>query len=294
VFDGAAASLRRGALELGLFGGAVPEPDTLAFTTDRSTGGAFWSYRRALGAGGGFRQDGRIAVVDSPETGTRFEATLGGRAWLRSTALSAEVQLGAGGTLESSSPLDAARVDVSARPGAGVSLGAGFRHTGVDWPQAEPSLFPGRGEAADGFVSWDVWILRVGVTAGLSRDAASDLDRSWFGPEIAVPRLLGSRLGIVAGYLEELGWLEGRSAYARLHLRASEAVAITAGGSWVHESTFGADQDELGVSLGLAASLGPHLGLRVYALSRTAFSGEEEGGGGAHGVTVNGALSAAF
>ena len=294
IFDGASASFRVGSFDLGAFGGVVPTPETLEFTTDRATGGGFWSYQRSLASGGGFRHDGRLALVQSPELGTRFEATLGGRAWLRSVDLSAEVQVGAGGEVEAAAYVDAARVDLTARPARGLTLGAGYRHTGLEWPQPlEPTFFPGRGDAADGFVAWDVWALRIGATGGFSRDAVSDLDRTWFGPELGAPRLFGSRLGLMVGYLEEMGWLEGRSAYARLVARPADALTIAARGSWVHEASLGADQDEVGLSLSAAASLGPHFGVRVHALSRMALGGSEDATWPT-GLTVQGAVFASY
>jgi hypothetical protein len=294
IFDGASASFRLGSLDLGLFGGLVPTPDTLGFTTDRATGGGFWSYQRPFTGGGGFRHDGRLAVVQTPELGTRFEATLGGRAWFRAVDLAAEVQLGAGGEVQAAGYVDAARVDVTARPGRGVTVGASYRHGGLEWPQPfEPTFFPGRGDAADGFVAWDVWALRIGATGGFSRDAVSDLDRTWVGPELGVPRLLGSRLGLAVGYLEETGWLEGRSAYARIQARPTDAITLAARGSWVQETSLGADRDEVGLSVSAAASLGPHLGVRVYALSRMPL-GETEGGSLPSGLTVQGAVVGSY
>ena len=183
VFDGASASLRRGNAELGLFGGAVPEPDTLSPTGNRATGGGFWSMERALG-GGVLRHEGRLAVVRSPELGTRVEATLAGRAWLRAVDVSAEAQLGAGGEEQAAALVDAVRVDLAARPTKTVSIGGSYRHTGLDWPDAlEPALFPGRSDAADAWGAVELGsFLRVGATGGISRDAASRLDRTWIGP----------------------------------------------------------------------------------------------------------------
>ena len=294
VFDGASASVRRGNAELGLFGGAVPEPDTISPTSDRATGGGFWSLERAHG-GGALRHEGRLAVVRSPELGTRVEATLAGRAFLRAVDVSAEAQLGAGGEEQATALIDAARVDVAARPTRTVSAGASYRHTGLDWPDApEPALFPGRSDAADAWGAVELGsFLRVGATGGFSRDAASGLDRSWVGPELGIPRLFGRRGGVMLGYLEEGGWLAGRSAYAQLFARPWDPVRLLGRATWAHAKTLGVDRDEVGLLASAAAELGRHFGLRLSALGRVPI-GSEGGGSTPWGVTGSASLYAAY
>jgi hypothetical protein len=276
VFDGASASVRRGNAELGLFGGAVPEPDTLSPTSDRATGGGFWSLERSV-SNGALRHEGRLAVVRSPELGTRVEAMLAGRAWLREVEVSAEAQLGAGGEEQAAALIDAARVDVAARPTRTVAVGASYRHAGLDWPDAEPALFPGRGDAADAWGSIELSFLRVGATGGLSRDAASGLERGWVGPELGIPRLFGQRGGLVLGYLEEGGWLAGRSAYAQLAARPWDPVRLLGRATWAHAKTLGVDRDEVGLFASAAAQLGHHFGFRISALGRVPIQIEGEG-----------------
>lgn len=299
VFDGAAASARAGPAELGLFGGVVPEPDTLAPTADRATGGAFWSLSHTFRGRFGVRQEGRVAVVRSPELGTRYEATLGAGAWWKAAHLSAEAQLGTGGTAQAAGHLDAARVDVSAHVAPGVSLGGGYRHTGLEWPapsaSLEPALYPGRSNAADGWVSWDVWIFRFGGSGGFSRDVGSGLDRSWVGPELGVPRLWGGRIALAVGYLEERGWLDGRSAWAQVSARAGTRLRVTARGTWTHAVPAVVDADEVGLLAALSLELGRGFGFRAAALARSAVRFGEEGGGPAPvGVTGTAALYAAY
>lgn len=270
VFDGATAALRRGRAEVGLFGGLAPEPDTTAPATDRATGGAFWAYERPLSKGAQLRHDGRLAVVQSPELGTRTEGTLAGRIFSRKADLAAEVQLGAGGEAEASGYLDAARVDLVARPGGGVALGAGYRHAGLEWPeQVEPARFPGTGDAADGFVSLEAFrFLRVGALAGFSRDETSGLDRRWVGPELGLPRLFGARGGIALGYLEEAGWLEGRTAWLQAAFHAYGGLRLLGRLSYAYEESYGADRHEAGLSMSAAGPIGQHLSWRASVLSR--------------------------
>jgi hypothetical protein len=280
VVDGAAASFPVGPARLGLFGGALPAPDTLEPGTERATAGGTWSVSSTGPGGVRLGSDGRIAMVRSPELGTRFEGAVGARAWVRSLDLSAEAHFGAGGDVRAPGSLDSARVDLVGRPGLGFTVGGGYRHTALEWPDRflEPAVWPGRHDAADGFLSWDAGrYLRVAVTGGFSRDADSSLDRKWAGPEVSAMRLVGGRLDLVLGYLEERGWLEGRSAYAQAAFRAGDAVRVVARGTWAYEKSLGLYRDELGGYLGATASLGRHLGLRLAVLGRAPLSQSESG-----------------
>jgi hypothetical protein len=159
----------------------------------------------------------------------------------------------------------------------------------------EPALFPGRSDAADGWASWDVWIFRVGASGGFSRDAVSKLDRTWVGPEIGLPRLFGGRLGITAGYHEERGWLEGRSAWAQAAFRQGERFHLLARGTWAHARPALADGDEFGLLASASVELGRGFGVRASALARTAASLGEEGGGSApFGLAASAALYASY
>jgi hypothetical protein len=290
LFDGALVGVRRHAgdvqAEVGGFGGLVPDPVTTGPAADRATGGGYWVLDGALGRGASFRQEGRVAVVRSPELGTRTEASLTGRLFLPVVDLSDEAHLGAGG--RASAGLDAGRVDVTLRPVAGFVAGASYRQTGLAWPQlVEPAVFPGRSRGADAFAYLDLGRgVRVGATGGLARDLSSGLDRTWIGPELGLPRLLGARGGLTVGYLEETGWLRGRSAYAQLAVRPWDRLRAVARASWTHDSGAGVDRDELGLFASAAAELTRNLGLRLSVLSRAAVAVTEEGGGSTpYGVT---------
>jgi hypothetical protein len=188
-------------------------------------------------------------------------------------------------------------VDVAARPTRTVSLGASYRHAGLEWPEApEPALFPGRSDAADAWAAVELGsFLRLGATGGLSRDAESDLDRAWVGPELGIPRLFGRRGGLAVGYLEEGGWLAGRSAYAQLVARPWDPLRVLARASWSHAKTLGADRDELGLVASAAAELGRNFGLRLSALGRLPIRVDGEGGGSTPwGVTGSAALYASY
>lgn len=301
VFDGGLAAARGTLLgaraEGGVFGGTVPEPDTTAPTSRRATGGAYWILDGALGRRASWRQEGRIALVRTPELGTRAEGSLTGRVFLRRLDLSGEAHVGGGGNGGGGAELDGARVDATLRPIDGLLVGGSFRHRGLAWPQAlDPAAFPGRSRAADGFVSYDpVRWLRVGGTAGLSRDLSSGLDRRWVGPELGLPRLLGASGGLTVGYLEESGWLDGRSAYAQLLWRPWQALRLVGRASWSHDAALGADRDELGLFASASADLGRHLGLRISLAGRGAFDPDAEDGGSLpYGLTGFATIFAAY
>lgn len=298
VFDGASAAVRVGPAQLGVFGGVVPEPDTLSPTADRATGGAFWSITHLFAGGAGVRQDGRVAIVRSPELGTRFEATVGAGAWWKAAYLSGEAQLGAGGTAQAPGHLDAARTDVTLHVARSLAVGGGYRHGGLTWPAPagtlEPALFPGRSDAADGWASIDVWIFRLGATGGFSRDGAARLERSWAGPELGIPRLLGRYGGVSAGYLEERGWLPGRSAWTQATFRPSPRFSLLARGTWTKASNAAVDADEVGLLASGSAELGRGFGLRATVLSRTGLQTGEGAGSSPLGVTAMAGLYAAY
>lgn len=291
LFDGATGGVR-GKLgdyraEGGVFGGFVPDPQTTAPTSKRYTGGGYWSLDRALAPGANLRQEGRLAVVHSPELGTRAEGSVALRLFLRVFDLSAEANGGGGGSARGG--LDSGRVDAGFRPVKGVALGGSFRQSNLAWPQtAEPATWPGRSRAADGYLYVDAatW-LRLGATGGTSRDLANHLERRWFGPELALPRLLGSRGGLVVGYLEESGWLAGRSAYVQLAARPWDPLRLVARASWARERSLGQDRDDVGLALAANADLTAHLGLRLSVLGRTGLnlSAGEGGASAPLGVT---------
>jgi hypothetical protein len=232
--------------------------------------------------------------VQSPELGTRGEGTLAAGLFSRKVDLSAEAQLGAGGESEAPGYLDAFRVDLAARPGERLALGAGYRHTGLEWPEnPEPALFPGTGDAADGFVSYDWRFLRLGASGGLSRDDVSDLDRQWIGPEVGLPRLFGPRGGVSVGYLEERGWVEGRSAWLQAAFRADGGFRVSGRLAYSDDKSFGIDAEEVGLSASAAGPIARHLAWRATVLTRAAIS-QSEGADVPWGIAASASLVASY
>jgi hypothetical protein len=282
VFDGAMAGWHgrwRGAtVELGGFGGVVPTPDTLDPTSKRATGGAYWMLDRQVG-GVTFRTEGRLAAVRSPELGTRGEATVATRFFLRALDASAEASLGMGGKVKAPGNLDAARLDLTLRPATGVSLGGSFRYTGLEWPQTfDPAAFPGRSSELSGFATVDLrpW-LRVGGTGGWASDKDSKLSRSFFGPELSLPGVLWGWGSVAAGYLEERGWTNGRSAYGQVTARPLPPLRLLLRGSWAQDSGAALYGDEVSATVGATYELNRYLALRLTATGRTTIGSSGDG-----------------
>ncbi len=279
VMDGAVVGRRGDRYTLSAFGGLVPEPDTLAPTTTRATAGAAWTVQGRPGNGFVFSNEGRVAWVRTPELGDRAELEATGALHAGSTLdLFASARLGAGGTSHAPGWVDGARVELGLRPVARLALGAGFDYGGLVTPQPiVAALYPGRTRHADGSAFYDFGPLRLGVNAGHSVDVASSLDRTWVGPEIQLPRFLTPRLALSAGYLEETGWLRGRSAFVQAVARPWDRLRLIARGSWSYADSLALDQNELGASLSAVAELTAHLGLRLSALWRTVLDTGEVG-----------------
>jgi hypothetical protein len=291
VMDGALVGVRRQGWEVGAFGGLVPEPDTTAPTTTRATAGGFWSLEQRYGQTVQLRQEGRLAWVRSPELGDRLE--LEADAALHAGAaldLFGSARMAAGGTVTAPGGLDEARLELGLRPLPGLWVNGGFEYGGlaVPWVVAPPA-FGSRGTRADGSVSYDLGPARVGVSGGMSRDAVSNLERTWVGPEVQLPRLFSPRVSLSAGYLEELGWLHGQSAWVQTVARPWDALRLIARASWSHEASLAMDQETLGLSIAAAAELTRRIGLRLSVLGQTGLSAGGEGASSLLGL--NAALS---
>jgi hypothetical protein len=277
--DGASVSWRRGAFTGGLLGGLVPQPDTSSPTTTRATAGAFWGWDGTLGKGILVRQEGRLALVRSPELGNRVELQTGGSAhagaWFD---LFADARFGFGGTAHSAAGLDGARLEAAVRPLARLSLSGSFDYGELLIPQAfTPMAWPGRSRHADATLAWDFGLVRVGVAGGGARDLSTGMERSWAGPELMVPRLFTPRLALSAGFQEELGWLNGRSAWLQAVARPWDSVRLIARLSWAYQANLGIDQDEFGAYLSGSTELTRHLGLRLSVLARGAVAVDGKG-----------------
>ncbi len=260
--DGAQIGFRgRGGNEVGVYGGAVPTAISLSPSTDAGTAGAYWRLQ-----GGMLRHEARVAVVSTPELGKRVEAEGLAQIMLgKYLDLAADVRGAAG----DNSGLDAARVDLLARPVESLSLNASFRYLGLRLPERDGPSFIGLGGASrhgDASASWRAadWII-LSVRGGGDRDLTSGTSRSFVGPEVSFPLVLS---GVSAGYQEERGYASGRTAWLQASVQKPAWLRVSATGSWAYTKIGAFDGDELGLSLGAAADLSRNVALRVAAMSR--------------------------
>ncbi|HET8540011.1 MAG TPA: hypothetical protein VFL83_09095 [Anaeromyxobacter sp.] len=282
--DGAQAAWRSGRVQLGIFGGGMPDPLTTAPTVERATAGVFAAAdhaRRTVY----LREEARVAWVRTPELGSRLEAEGAASLGLaRALDLTARARFGVGGDARATGALDEAGVDLAARLGAGFSLTAGLRYVGLDVPEGDPlpapAIFPGRSRRGDGALAWARGGLTLRVRAAAVRDLETGLDRTWLGPEVQA-WLFRRRLGLFAGYLEETGWLAGRS----LSVGASSAFFRTVrfhlrGNLYQDEREAPLDALlEAGGAAGVDWDLAPWLALRASALVRYSVTTASDLGG---------------
>lgn len=304
LLDGVQAGwLTRGGGEIGMFGGVVPDPISLAPSLTRGTIGTYFRLEKT-GAPGSLlrlaREETRVAFVTSPELGQRAEAEVLGQLWLvRDLTLSANARFGAGDRA-SRAGLDALRIDLGVRPLPQLSLTGGFRYEGLAVPERDgPGATPYGGAArhADLTATWEPadWI-SLSAVSGLATDLTSSFSRQYIGPELGLPRLLGSLGGVSLGYAQEGGWSSGQSAWAQLVTRA-RVLQFLARLSWFR--TRGLEptaDDEFGAYLHASAQLSERITLRLAAMGRLSgvVGGTPFGATGARGATLDASLAGVF
>ena len=228
LIDGLQADLRGGSGRIGVYAGAMPDPFTTAAGTDRLAAGATWLLQ-TYGGGGDLvrfaRHEGRATAYSLPGGDHRVEVEAAGFASLGGALdLSGEVRFAAG-ALAPDAGLDSLRLEANARLGERVRASFGVSHQALPFPAdvlagkpagADTSIAftGGPSRHADLSASWNVTDgLSISALSGLAADSGAALHRAFVGPEIALARVLGSAASLSAGYLEERGWLEGRSAW---------------------------------------------------------------------------------
>jgi hypothetical protein len=284
VLDGATAGWRGERVELGAFAGFVPRPSTLGLAGDRAVAGGYWGWEWRVAQGITLRDDGRIAVVRSPELGTRLEAETRAAARLgRPLDLSGSVRLGLGGDVNAPGNVDGARLEVSFRPVNHVRLAGWLAYDGLEVPaDAEPSIYPGHSRRMEGNLAWESPVLRVSAIGGAAQDLGTGLDRAWGGPMFELPRLFAGHGGLSLAYLEELGWSDGRSAWIQAVYRPWRGLRLLARAAWAHASSYAVTQDDLAATLGLAVDVTRAVTARITATGRAPIqssAGDTVGGG---------------
>lgn len=272
--DGAQIGYRLGGSELGLFGGAIPDAQTLAPAADRYTGGGYFALGRVGDSGSALsfaQATARVAYVRAPEWGSRYEGELSALAQLwRTVDLTASARLGLG-DLQAPGALDAARVSVDLRPVSGLSLSGSFRYLGSRLPVDSTLLLvegPTRHGELTGAFQLSQWAI-LGAEAGLAQDLLSSTSRSWAGPTLALPQLFGALGGLSAGYQEERGDAPGRSAWLQGSLLPSRKLQLLARASFFLDTRQSQGSDvEVSLFVRLMARLTDHLGAHLSAMGR--------------------------
>jgi len=307
--DGAQVGWRAadGSWEAGAFGGGVPNPLTTAPGFDRNAFGGYFAGRI------GDRDmllshEGRLSRMAAPEYGSRWEAEERVRAYLfRALDLGAEVRFGVGGA-QAPWALDAARLDADWRIGGSLRVDAAARYVGSEAIDliAIGALAPGtRSLHGDATIAYSPapW-----VTVSLLGSGARDLDqavgRGLGGAEMALPSLFGAAGGLSAGWLEERGWIDGRSPFVQFNVQPWRSVRLLGRLTYADQSVMtplgpGPQTQELSLFVSAEYAVTRWLTARCLAVGRTELlplSGGEDAlpnlSGIPNGLTVQASLGA--
>lgn len=263
AIDGGQAAWRFGeGLEVGAWGGLLPEAARLTIQPSQWSVGGFARARVSSGTGasatlfqaslrGGYSQrdllGGRaeLGLAASLWVGPQFDATLG-------------AEFGFGQT-QAPAGLDAARLDLGWRPSERLRLSGGVRYRGLPLTglQETGTVSPGqRALHADAGGTWQVTPkLWVALVSGFASDFDARLWQLRVGPELSLPSLFELPLHLGLGYVEEVGWLRGRHGYAQLQLTPGSVLRLTTRLNWFQQQaappTPGTAGHELGASVAL-------------------------------------------
>jgi hypothetical protein len=272
VFDGAQGGMRFGRTEVGIFGGLVPDPYTTEPTSNRYTGGAYVNFEAPLGSTL-LSGSARAAVVQSPAVLRHYEGELLLNYWAGGVfSASGDLRMGFG-DVQAPSSIDAARLSLSVRPVPIFWISAGFSYWGLLISNDEPiATYPGPSRRADGSIGVDAtpW-LRIAALGGWVDDLTSSLSHSYVGPEVTFTKVLA---GLSFGYLKDLGWVEGQSAWGQIGWAPMAGTRLTGRVSWFQTTeTVGgvsnaAPSNEVGLTLNGTVGLNRWLSLRASVLVR--------------------------
>lgn len=273
LLDGVQAGLNAfgGALEVGAYAGAIPDLVTIAPSVDRLTAGAYFGLD--LGAGDNLLvlPRARVGLVSTPDVATvRAEAEAQTQVlWRDLVSIGGSARVGTGGTADPLPTLDAARVDADLVPWSALRLHAAWRYLAplaVDFDAVSKVPPVGGAHHGDLGASWQAspWLV-VGGASGLGIDELSGEVRGWAGPEVGLPQAFGSLGGLQIGWLEELGFWSGRSAYVSTTLAPFSVLRVTTRASYFENEAVGDSVREAALMTFIDAPLLPWLSLRGRA-----------------------------
>lgn len=281
VIDGGQAAWRLGDDgEVGAWGGLLPDAARLTIAPSQWSAGAFGRARLVRGATWA-QLSGRAGYAVRDGLGARAEVALAASLWAgpRFDAHAA-VELGFGDA-QGLGGVDAARLDLGARPIDALRLTGAVRYRGLPTTGLTEvgALSPGqRALHADLGVGWDATPgLQLGLVGGVASDFDAGLLQARVGPELSAPRLLGGPVGMAVGYLEEFGWLRARHGWLQVAVTPSSAFRVVGRGSWFQqEGTAGSEGlagQEAGASLALEVRPWAFLSGRLHVSGRVPLDG---------------------
>ncbi|MBS1110239.1 MAG: hypothetical protein H6Q88_2231 [Anaeromyxobacteraceae bacterium] len=272
VFDGAQGGLRFGRTEIGIFGGTVPDTYTTEPTLDRYTGGVYANFEAPIGSTL-LSGSARAAVVQNPAVLRHYEGELLLNYWAGGVfSASGDLRMGFG-DVHAPSYIDSARLALSIRPVSIFWISGGFSYWGLTTPNDEPiATYPGPSRRADGSVGVDAtdW-LRIAALGGWVDDLTSSVSHTYVGPEVTFTKVLA---GLSFGYLKDLGWVEGQSAWSQIGWAPMPGTRLTGRISWFQTTeTIGGvatptASNDVGLMVNGTVGLNRWLGLRASVLVR--------------------------
>jgi len=272
VFDGAQGGLRFGRTEVGIFGGTVPDTYTTEPTLDRYTGGVYANFEAPIGSTL-LSGSARAAVVQNPAVLRHYEGELLLNYWAGGVfSASGDLRMGFG-DVHAPSYIDSARLALSIRPVPIFWISGGFSYWGLTTPNDEPiATYPGPSRRADGSVGVDAtdW-LRIAALGGWVDDLTSSVSHTYVGPEVTFTKVLA---GLSFGYLKDLGWVEGQSAWSQIGWAPMPGTRLTGRISWFQTTeTIGGvatptASNDVGLMVNGTVGLNRWLGLRASVLVR--------------------------
>jgi hypothetical protein len=272
VFDGAQGGLRFDRTEVGVFGGVVPDPYTTEPTLNRYTGGVYVNFEAPLGSTL-LSGSARGAVVQNPAVLRHYEGELLLNYWVGGVfSASGNLRMGFG-DVHAPSYIDAARLALSIRPVPIFWISGGFSYWGLSMPNDEPiATYAGPSRRADGSIGVDAtpW-LRIAGLGGWVDDLTSGLSHTYVGPEVTFTKVLA---GLSFGYLKDLGWVEGQSAWGQIGWAPAPGARLTGRVSWFQttETVGGVSNpspaNDVGLTLNGTVGLNRWLSLRAMVMVR--------------------------
>ncbi len=280
LFDGIQVGRRNETetMEGGVYAGLVPWALSVAPSADAWTTGAYAALAQTGDGKRPFRlarEEARIGIASSPETGFLSEAEARGQLWLGTWHFSGGGHALRAPMLAPRPEIDRAYVDLGARATDRFGLGLHVRYfSGTVPPAALVAVAPAGGSlVAATDVHWDL-TRRLGVAAsgGLARDHDTGRGLAYAAAELRLPRLLGDIGGLSGGLQVDTGWLEGWLLYAQLAGRFGDRIRVVMRGSASANAytspQFARNVDEIGGSFHLDGALARWLRLRAWGLVR--------------------------